>query len=88
VPELSTKDKILWAIAICITLLFAAGRFYVPGHPLTGWPGFYEAMAHIWIGVLVGAVIWTPGRKCAFFQISAISFLELVMFFVDAYFRN
>jgi len=34
------------------SLLLALGRFTVPGHPLTGWPGLYEMIAHAWVGIL------------------------------------
>lgn len=73
------------AVLILGSIAFAAGRFTVPGHALTGWPGFYEAFAHIWVGVLIGAIIWTPLKKTAALQLFLIANLELVMFFVDRY---
>lgn len=65
------------------TILFALGRFTIPGHALTGWPGLYEAFAHIWIGVLIGAIFWTGHKKSAAIQLIAITNLEIVMFFVN-----
>jgi len=43
-------------VVILISLLFGLGRFYVPGHALTG-PGTYEAFVHIWSGFLLGIAI-------------------------------
>lgn len=42
------------AILIIVTsLLVVALRFTVPDRPVFTWPGSYEALAHIWVGVLI-----------------------------------
>lgn len=81
-------------IAIIVgTALVSLGRFLVPGHALT-WAGSYEALAHIWVGVLV-AVGLTPtpdgtdaftaydlfrNRVAAWSCLTAATVLETVMF--------
>jgi hypothetical protein len=66
---------------VTITLFIGLGRFTVPGHDLTGWPGLYEALAHIGLGVLIAAVIWRRDmRRWAFLALVALIALELIMF--------
>jgi hypothetical protein len=43
------------------TALMVGGRFLIPGHDLS-WAGTYEAVAHIWVGVLL-TVAFRPGRS-------------------------
>lgn len=70
----------MWLIVISV--LVGLGRFLVPGHNLS-WAGTYEAVAHIWVGVLLvlcwqwckQAKGWTPVLCLA-----AITLLEVVMF--------
>jgi hypothetical protein len=38
---------------IVASVAVAVGRFTVPSHGFS-WPGTYEAIAHIWVGVLIG----------------------------------
>lgn len=69
-------------ILIAGSVLVALGRLTIPGHALTGWPGFYEAFSHIWIGVLLAFVIFERGSKqaAAWVLIMALTALEVVMF--------
>lgn len=67
---------------IFITLLVAGGRFCIPGHGMS-WPGTYEAMSHIWVGLLLAPLVWRfqdPNRRISIDLLIAISFLETVMF--------
>lgn len=43
---------LFWPAAVAV----AVGRWFVPGHGLS-WPGTYEALAHIWAGIML-ALIW------------------------------
>lgn len=73
----------LTTLLIIASLLVAIGRFTIPGHPLTGWPGTYEAFAHIWMGFLIAvACIDTTSRKNALILLGALSALEVVKFLV------
>ena len=58
------------------------GRFTVPGHGLTGWPGTYEAIAHIVVGILICAA-WMScyWRRFALWSLTLLTALELLMFF-------
>ena len=62
-------------------LFIALGRFTVPGHSLTGWPGFYEAFAHLLLGAMI-AIAWTrrDERNYAGFLVILLTILEVVMF--------
>lgn len=72
-------------VVVAVTLFVAIGRFSVPGHPLTGWAGGYEALAHISIGFLIGvAIVRANVRFAAIAAVAALSALEVVMFLVDA----
>ncbi len=67
-------------ILIAVSFVVAWLRFTVPGHGLTGWPGIYEAFAHIWVGVLLVFCFQTRIRLTAIITVVLISGLELVMF--------
>lgn len=58
------------------------GRFTVPGHGLS-WPGTYEALAHVWVGVMLAlsVTLWhkVEGKACAA-ALTVLTALETVMF--------
>ncbi|HTP77710.1 MAG TPA: hypothetical protein VMJ73_12105 [Rhizomicrobium sp.] len=39
-------------------LFLGIGRFTIPGHGLTGWPGFYEAVGHILLGMMIAVALY------------------------------
>jgi hypothetical protein len=56
---LSPRLLLIFALSLSVGLL----RFSVPtrGFDTFSWPGTYEALAHLWLGVLIGAgLIGTP----------------------------
>ena len=57
------------------------GRMTVPGHGLTGWPGLFEAVAHMLVGALIAiAVLRTDARRPALWLLVTASLFELAMF--------
>lgn len=66
------------------TAFIVVGRFTVPSHGLS-WPGSYEAIAHIWVGLVAAAIYYEWGTErawwCAAVLILTTAF-ETVMFFV------
>jgi hypothetical protein len=69
-------------IIVVTAVLISIGRFTVPGHGLS-WPGSYEALAHIWIGVMVAVTYYrwrSPTGWAALTALVATSALETVMF--------
>lgn len=71
------QGTVMWSIVIG-SLLIAAGRFAIPGHGLS-WPGSYEAVAHIWVGVLICLGFTGDHKKEAWVALGLISLLEVVM---------
>jgi hypothetical protein len=70
----------LWYLII-LSLLVAVGRFLVPGHE-SSWPGTYEAMAHIWVGFLIGMGFYSNEKVFAWGLLLIITVLEVIMFMV------
>jgi len=57
------------------------GRITVPGHGLTGWPGLFEAVAHMLVGALIAIAVLRPDhRGRALFVLVMASLFELAMF--------
>lgn len=52
--------SLLVALAF-LSVVVGAVRFFIPGHDLS-WPGTYEALAHIWVGVLSALALFPPGE--------------------------
>ena len=71
------QDRVTWLIVL-VSVLVAAGRFTIPGHGVS-WPGTYEAMAHIWVGVLLCLGFTGSHKKEAWIALVLTSVLELVM---------
>jgi hypothetical protein len=68
-------------LLLIIALLTVVGRFTVPNHGLTGWPGAYEAFAHIAVGVLIGVALASRDlRRIALLLLVAVCLLEFGMF--------
>lgn len=69
-------------VIAALAAFIAIGRLTVTGHGLTGWPGLYEALAHIAVGVLIGAAVYEfPVRRRAIVAIIvALSLFEILMF--------
>lgn len=44
-------------LLVVLSLLVALGRLTVPTRPLSGWPLTYEALAHLWVGVLLAVAV-------------------------------
>jgi hypothetical protein len=45
-------------VVVLVSLAFALSRFAAPGHPVSPW-GTWEAMAHVWMGVLLASNLLT-----------------------------
>ena len=71
------QDRVMWLIVIG-SVLVAGGRFAVPGHGVS-WPGSYEAVAHIWVGVLICLGFTGNHKKEAWIALGLITLLEIVM---------
>jgi len=71
------QSKTTWLIVVG-SVLVAGGRFTVPGHAVS-WPGSYEAMAHIWVGVLLCLGFTGDHKKQAWIALGLTSVLELAM---------
>lgn len=71
------QDRVTWLIVVG-SVLVAGGRFAVPGHGVS-WPGTYEAVAHIWVGVLICLGFTGNHKKEAWSALVLTSVLELVM---------
>lgn len=51
-----------WLIFLgLLTLGFCAARFYIPTHPVSA-AGSYTALAHVFVGLLIGAFLATPSN--------------------------
>jgi hypothetical protein len=83
-PAVKCQQQVpIWPLIVVIigSVIIGLLRLTVPGHGLTGWPGTYEAFAHIWIGFLVGAAsFYKPLRTLAFILLAALTALETIMF--------
>ena len=73
----TVHSRAIWLIVIG-SVLVAAGRFTVPGHGVS-WPGSYEAVAHIWVGILLCLGFVGAHRKAAWIALVLISIVEVVM---------
>jgi hypothetical protein len=69
------------ALIILFSLIVGFGRFTVPGHDLS-YAGTYEAVAHIWVGMLLMWCFYGRDRALALVSLSAITILETVMFLI------
>lgn len=72
--------KITIIAIIAGSILVALGRFTIPGHALTGWPGAYEAFAHMFVGALITLIIIHGSRKPAAIALACLSALEVAAF--------
>jgi hypothetical protein len=75
------KKSTVWIYTV--SMLVGALRFTSPGtHQVVSWEDSYEAMAHIWIGVVLALAFLRPNvRKLCVVVLVALSALELLMFF-------
>ena len=62
---------------VFISVLVGIGRFLIPGHNLS-WPGTYDGMAHIWVGVLL--CLSFQKNRFAIAAVMVLTVLEIVMF--------
>jgi hypothetical protein len=70
-------------LIIVASALCGLGRFTIPGHGLAGWPGLYETLAHIFVGVLL-VLAWSGDfRILSRLALAALIVLEVVMFKID-----
>ncbi len=72
-------DASRWRVVVLVSvsLLIGIGRFTVPGHGLS-WPGSYEALAHLWVGGLLGAW-WNRHDAKLLWAVGLLSLLEVIM---------
>lgn len=69
---------------IIVSFLIAIGRFTIPGHALTGWSGFFETLAHIWVGAMIVLAYYMPKLRWAIVvMLVSVTVVEVVMFLVD-----
>jgi hypothetical protein len=64
---------------VLVSVLVGLGRATVPGHG-PSWPGTYEALAHIWVGYLLGLVALGRCRRLALACLVVLTVLETVAF--------
>jgi hypothetical protein len=65
------------------------GRLTVPGNALRGWPGAYEAFAHLLLGAMIAIAFLVPEeRTVAVALVVGLSLFELAMFEVQKKQRN
>lgn len=70
------------------TMAVILGRLLVPGHGMS-LAGSYEAMAHIWCGLVLALAIWPPEgnrllRVWAIIALSLASAVETALFLTRA----
>ena len=67
---------------IVAALFIAVGRVTIPGHGLTGWPGLYEALAHLLLGAMIAVAFLRDGvvRHVAVTLVIALTLFEVAMF--------
>ena len=71
----------LTAFLVAAAAFLILGRMTVPGHGLTGWPGLFEAVAHMLIGGLIAIAALRPDhRRSVLFVLVMASLFELAMF--------
>jgi hypothetical protein len=76
----SEMRNIQWFLAIA-AIAMVVGRMTVPGHDLTGWPGAYEAFAHIALGAMIAIAFLVPEvRRPAIYLIVAVTLFETICF--------
>lgn len=76
---MNTERFTVFAI-IALSVIVAVGRFTIPGHGLTGWPGLYEALAHIFVGALIVLAISGSNKFLARWALALLTTLEVVAF--------
>ena len=70
-----------WVVIFGIALIFACLRMTIHTSKLRGWPGIYEAMAHMFVGSLVTMAILSPAlRPVAIFVFFVLGCFELFAF--------
>lgn len=66
----------IWLLLSSAALVLA-GRFTISGHGLS-WPGTYEALAHVWVGV-AGTLAWVYwGTEVGYTSLGLLLFLTAV----------
>ncbi len=65
---------------VLISAAVGATRFFIPSHPLS-WAGSYEALAHLWVGGLIGAALATK-EKTYWVPVVVLSAVELLAAFL------
>lgn len=75
--EIRNPLKVIVSFLCLVTIV---GRCYVP-HVAPSWPGTFEALAHVFCGILLG--LWLSGRD-RFYVVNLIiiTVFEGVMFFL------
>jgi hypothetical protein len=76
ISELKNLARGIILVLLCI--VFSVVRFMIPSHPLSP-AGSYEAMAHLFIGGLIGAYFVSRDRKYLW-MIAALSAVETTAF--------
>lgn len=65
---------------VFLTWAVVAGRFFIPTRLNFSYSGTYEALAHIWIGFMIGTAYCLPEHRRAIAAlVVVISLLELVL---------
>jgi hypothetical protein len=74
-----TPEKTFFAIVL-VSAAVGATRFFILSHPLS-WAGSYEALAHLWVGGLIGAALATK-EHAYWFPVAVLSAVELLAAFL------
>jgi hypothetical protein len=64
---------------IIIGIIIGLARFLVHGSPLS-WEATYEAFAHIFVGLLLGAGLFGRDRRTPWVVLSLLTALETIKF--------
>ncbi len=65
-------------VLLVSTVLVLVGRCTIPGHGLS-WPGTYEALSHIWVGLLIG-LWWKSRDRWLLIALAVTTVFETIMF--------
>lgn len=72
--RVTTVEVVFWVSC----LLVIGGRFLIPGHGLS-WAGTYEAVVHIWVGIVLAAW-WYTRRRFYLAGLALATLLEVILF--------
>lgn len=67
------------AIFAAVSVVITLGRLTVPWHG-PSWPGTFEALAHLWCGVLIGIIVISIAMKIRWWRLPLILLVAITTF--------